>query len=168
MAPALSTTVDPLAPDHSPLRFRIYLEDTDAGGIVYHTSYLRFMERARTEALRRAGVQQSEGFKSDLSFVLHSMNLRFHSAAVLDSEVTVSCELKAHRGASLEFLQVVRDVATSEAHCSAEVVVACISIQSKRPRRIPPDVALKLALVAGPLQPTKALHLQVDAAGSQR
>jgi 4-hydroxybenzoyl-CoA thioesterase len=136
-----------------PLQFRIYLEDTDAGGIVYHASYLRFMERARTEALRRAGIQQSEGFKSDISFVLHSMNLRFHTAALLDSQVSVTCELRTSRGASLEFVQSVCSALTGEVHCTAEVVVACISIQSKRPRRIPEAVAARLTIVAAPSTP---------------
>jgi 4-hydroxybenzoyl-CoA thioesterase len=143
----------PVAEGDRVLRFRIYLEDTDAGGIVYNASYLRFMERGRTEALRRAGLQQSETFKSDLSFVVHSMSLRFHTPALLDAEVLVTCELTAQRGASMEFVQTVRDASSNEVHCSAEVKVACISISSKRPKRVPEDIAQRLLQVAGPLAP---------------
>ncbi len=133
------------------LTTRIYLEDTDAGGIVYHTSYLRFMERARTEALRSAGFSQSETFENDLSFVLHSMNIRFATPALLDDEVQISCRLVNSKGASITFEQHVRSATTRQMHCSAEVVVACISLQNKRPRRIPRELLEKLeALRAGP------------------
>lgn len=126
------------------IRHRIYLEDTDAGGIVYHTSYLRFMERARTEALRSAGFRQSDTFKNDLSFVLHSMNIRFETPAVLDDEVEISCTLQQIKGASVSFEQQVRSATDARLHCSAEVVVACISLASKRPRRIPPELMERL------------------------
>jgi len=129
-----------------PLCFRVYLEDTDAGGIVYHTTYLRWMERARTEALRSAGVEQSECFKADVSFVLHSMNLRFVTAAALDDEIVVSCELHTRSGASLTFRQSVANQRTGRVHCTAEVVVACISLQTKRPRRIPSHMVDKFTL----------------------
>jgi 4-hydroxybenzoyl-CoA thioesterase len=128
---------------------RIYLEDTDAGGIVYHASYLRFMERARTEALRAAGMEQSNTFQSDLSFVLHSMNVRFHTPAHLDDEVVTSCVLSGVKGASLTFEQKVTNAVTQTDHCSAEVVVACIKLSSKRPCRVPPALSGKLVEVAG-------------------
>ena len=126
------------------LVIRIYLEDTDAGGIVYHTSYLRFMERARTEMLRVGGFEQSRTFEDDLSFVLHSMQLRFHAPAKLDDEVEVSCDLIEHRGASLSFKQRVISALTQQVHCEADVVVACIQLESKRPRRIPKELVARL------------------------
>ncbi len=123
---------------HGPVR--IYLEDTDAGGIVYHASYLRLMERARTELLRRAGFQQSRTFSDDLSFVLHSMHLRFHAPAKLDDEVLVSCALETTNAASLTFAQEVVDAETQARRCSAEAVVACINLSQKRPRRVPREL----------------------------
>jgi 4-hydroxybenzoyl-CoA thioesterase len=135
------------------LLVRIYLEDTDAGGIAYHTTYLRLMERARTEILRAAGIQQSESFKQDLSFVLHSMTLRFHTPALLDDEVAVSCALTGHRGASLTFKQTVHNARTSVLHCSAEVIVACISLLNKRPRRIPAEITQKLVRLTPDAEP---------------
>jgi 4-hydroxybenzoyl-CoA thioesterase len=124
---------------------RIYLEDTDAGGVVYHASYLRFMERARTERLRSAGLEQSETFKSQVSFVVHSMNLRFHAPATLDAQVLTTCELQKVSGASLVFQQQVRCPDTGLLYVSAEVVVACIQLTSRRPRRIPPELLQALA-----------------------
>ncbi len=132
----------------TPLRIRIYLEDTDAGGIVYNASYVRFLERARTETLRAAGLQQSVTFQQDLSFVVHSLNLRFVSPAHLDDEVRVSCELSKSSGASLSFRQEVRDHTGEQLHCSAEVIVACIKLSSRRPCRVPARVLDALRAVA--------------------
>lgn len=127
------------------LRIRVYLEDTDAGGIVYHAAYLRFMERARTETLRRARVEQSQTFKSDLSFVVHRMELEFPRPAHLDDEIEVSCALQYSKGARVVFTQEVRSVVAQTLHCTALVTVACIALGSKRPRRVPSDILAALA-----------------------
>lgn len=129
-----------------PLRVRVYLEDTDAGGIVYHASYLRFLERMRTEYLRHAGLEQSRTFELDVSFVVSSMNLEFQRPAMLDAELEVTCELAEARGARLLFNQVVRDAHSQAVHCVAKVTVACIALSTKRPRRLPPEV---LAAIEG-------------------
>lgn len=127
-------------PEMTPLRVRVYLEDTDAGGIVYHASYLRFLERTRTEYLRSVGLEQSSTFALDVSFVVHSMTLDFHKPATLDAELDVTCDLVEAKGARIVFHQVVRDARTAQ-HCvSARVTVACIALSSKRPRRLPAEV----------------------------
>lgn len=133
------------------VRARIYLEDTDAGGIVYHTTYLRYMERARTEALRAAGFEQSATFGEDLSFVLHTMNIRFLTPAHLDDEVEASCSLEDSGGARLTFRQQVRSTHGALVHCEAEVTVACIKLRSGRPQRLPPAllIGLRAALSGG-------------------
>ncbi len=128
-----------------PLRVRIYLEDTDAGGIVYNASYMRFMERARTEQLRAAGFEQSQTFAQDISFVVYSMNMRFHSPVHLDDEILVDCRLNASSAASLTFIQEVRTASDNRLCCSAEVLVACIKLSTKRPCRIPRGVIEALA-----------------------
>ena len=124
----------------NPLRVRVYLEDTDAGGIVYHASYLRFLERARTEFLRAAGLEQSRTFALDVSFVVHSMTLDFHRPASLDAELLVNCEPTEAKGARLVFHQSVRDASSDVEYVSAKVAVACIALSTKRPRRIPPEI----------------------------
>jgi 4-hydroxybenzoyl-CoA thioesterase len=135
-----------------PLTLRIYLEDTDAGGIVYHASYLRFMERARTEMLREAGFEQSTTFQTDVSFVVHSMNLRFVAAAKLDDRVLVSCHLGRARGASLVFAQAVHrlaeDGSDSVPLCTADVTVACVQLSDQRPRRVPGDLVERIQALA--------------------
>lgn len=132
----------------TPLRVRVYLEDTDAGGIVYHASYLRFLERGRTEYLRNAGLEQSRTFALDVSFVVHSMTLDFHKPALLDTELEVTCELLEAKGARLLFHQVVRDGGGEQNYVSARVTVACIALSTKRPRRIPAEVLAAIG-VAG-------------------
>ncbi|MDH5673670.1 MAG: tol-pal system-associated acyl-CoA thioesterase [Myxococcales bacterium] len=121
----------------SNLELRVYLEDTDAGGIVYHASYLRFLERARTEWLRAMGLQQSQTFDDDVSFVVHSMKLRFLRPARLDEQLGVSCVPVTVRAASIVFEQRVNELESGELCCQAEVRVACIRLRSGRPRRIP-------------------------------
>jgi tol-pal system-associated acyl-CoA thioesterase len=119
------------------LTFRIYLEDTDAGGVVYHTSYLRLMERARTEFLRQAGLEQSATFLEDVSFVVHEMTVRFSSPARLDDEVRVTCRVAQVRGASFLLEQRVDGDRGRTLHCEARVSVACIRLSNKKPRRLP-------------------------------
>src|SRR5690606_10711814 len=125
-------------------RLRVYLEDTDAGGIVYHASYLRFMERARTETLRAAGLEQSQTFEQDLSCVVHRRAIDFLRAAQLDAELEVTCELQQRQGASAVFQQEVRAATLGGVHCRAVVSVACIALSSKRPRRVPPEIVAAL------------------------
>jgi tol-pal system-associated acyl-CoA thioesterase len=122
------------------LTTRVYLEDTDAGGVVYHTGYLRFMERARTEALRRIGVEQSTGFGSGSSFVVHRVTAHFLSPARLDDELAVTCVLDQCTGARVNFKQSVSSRDGTRVHCNAEVEVACINLKTGRPQRIPTAV----------------------------
>jgi tol-pal system-associated acyl-CoA thioesterase len=126
-------------------RYRIYLEDTDAGGIVYHASYVRFTERARTEWLRNLGMQQSETFAHDTSFVVHSMKLRFMRPARLDDIIEVSCDVTKVRAASITFAQEVRVADGGDLCCHADVRVACISLATGRPQKVPPDLLARLA-----------------------
>jgi acyl-CoA thioester hydrolase len=117
--------------------FRIYLEDTDAGGVVYHASYLRLMERARTEFLRDLGMQQSDTFSDDVSFVVAEMSVKFVRPARLDDLVRVSCVLEQMRAASFTLAQEVTSEDKKTVHCRAEVQVVCIRLTDSRPRRLP-------------------------------
>ncbi len=129
-----------------PLAVRVYLEDTDAGGVVYHASYVRYLERARTEALRMAGLEQSRNFEHDQSFVVAKLEVQFHAPARLDALLWVTCSLTEHTGARLIFRQRVEDQLNGRVYCSADVQVACISLARGRPRRI--DAALVETLLA--------------------
>ena len=123
---------------------RIYWEDTDAGGIVYHASYLRFMERARSEWLRALGVdQRMMRDRERLQFAVVDMQIRWQRAARFDDLLLVTAELTRTRGASFEFLQ--RVLRGGELLVSATVRAAAIDADTLKPRRLPPDLAQLLA-----------------------
>jgi acyl-CoA thioester hydrolase len=119
---------------------RVYWEDTDAGGVVYHASYLRFMERARSEWLRGMGIDQS-AFKqaTGLAFMVRAMQIDFLGPALLDDELSVTVEVKQRRAASILFTQTIsrRDDALL---VRATVRVACVDIQRMRPAPMPSDL----------------------------
>jgi len=117
---------------------RVYWEDTDAGGVVYHASYLRFLERARSEWLRNHGVaQQRLRTEHGILFVVCGMNLRFLSPARLDDELSVTVEKFARRSASIAFAQCILRPADGARLIEADVRAACIDAENFRPCRIP-------------------------------
>jgi acyl-CoA thioester hydrolase len=124
---------------------RVYWEDTDAGGVVYHASYLRFMERARSEWLRAQGVAQST-FKetTGLAFLVREMRLDFLKAALLDDELQVTVAVKERRAASILFDQTIRRADGTEL-VRAQVRVACVDVHRMVPVRIPDDAIPGLA-----------------------
>ena len=122
---------------------RVYWEDTDAGGVVYHASYLRFLERARSEWMRSLGyAQQALREREDVVFVVRSMRLEFLRAARLDDELSVETVLVALRPASLLLAQTIRR--GGETLLTAEVKVACVTATDFRPRAVPVVLAAKL------------------------
>ena len=136
MSPA-STTSHPLF--HWPIR--VYWEDTDAGGVVYHASYLRFMERARSEWLRALGIDQFELKQATgLAFMVRGMQIDFLKPALLDDELQATVAVMERRAASILFDQT---ITRADGICliRASVRVACVDIHQMRPAPIPPDVA---------------------------
>ncbi len=119
---------------------RVYWEDTDAGGIVYHASYLRFMERARSEWLRALGVDQvALRERERLQFAVVDMQVEWKRAARHDDLLQVTAELTQVRGASFQFLQ--RVLRGTELLLTATVRAAAIDADTLKPRRLPPDLA---------------------------
>lgn len=116
---------------------RVYYEDTDAAGLVYHSNYLKFMERARTEWLRHLGHSQEElRSKENIVFVVRQMDVRFMRPARIDQLLDVTARIMHCGGASLLFEQAVCDTG-AELLCSAQVEVACIDAVTLKPRRLP-------------------------------
>ena len=130
------------------LSIRVYYEDTDFSGVVYHASYLRFMERGRTELIRSLGVAQSELFASDgdhkvsLAFAVRRMTIDWLKPAVMDDELTVETVPTLARGASMEISQ--RVLRGNDLLLSAQVTVACVG--GGRARRIPEALRRRLKL----------------------
>ena len=121
---------------------RVYWEDTDAGGVVYHASYLRFLERARSEWLRGLGIDQSTLKQAaGLAFLVREMHLDFLKPALLDDELLVTVEVKERRAASILFAQTISRAGVDRADrvelIRAQVRVACVDIQRMVPARIP-------------------------------
>ena len=117
---------------------RIYWEDTDAGGVVYHARYLHFLERARTEWLRAAGVDQSTLRDAhDVVFVVHALDIRFNAPARLDDELTATVEPTGLRSASFVVAQTLKREPEARALVEARVRVACLDATGFRPRPIP-------------------------------
>ena len=119
------------------LWIRVYYEDTDFSGRVYHASYLRFLERGRTEWLRRRGFAQRDlAENSSVAFAVRSLQIEYLAAALMDDLLTVETSVAAARGASIEFQQrVLRD---EKELVTATVLVA--AIRDGRPARIPEDL----------------------------
>jgi acyl-CoA thioester hydrolase len=115
---------------------RVYWEDTDAGGVVYYASYLKFLERARSEWLRALGVDQVKLLRDErLQFVVVEANIRYHRPARFDDELVVSVTLGSLGGASIEMGQEVRRA--GELLVSATVRAASIDAVTLKPRPLP-------------------------------
>lgn len=118
------------------LKLRIYYEDTDAGGIVYHARYLAFAERARTEALREAGVPHAELTAAHgLFFVVRRAEIDYLRPARADDEIVVVTGPWATGGASVEVQQ--RFEVAGQPVATLRIKLACVRQSDGRPARIP-------------------------------
>jgi len=117
------------------LPVRVYIEDTDAGGIVYYVNYLKFMERARTELLRALGYGKAALFADELMFVVHSLGIHYLKPARLDDELVVLARIVRAGRAWFQVEQAV--YRGDERLCSADVKIACVAREGMRPAPIP-------------------------------
>jgi acyl-CoA thioester hydrolase len=122
--------------------YRIYWEDTDAGGVVYYANYLKFMERARTEWLRALGVDQLQlRSERQLQFAVVSVSVDFLRPAILNDEVLVTAELDALSGATILFKQAIWRGEVKLIDATARV--ACLDSGTLKPRAIPKDLFME-------------------------
>jgi acyl-CoA thioester hydrolase len=127
------------------LPVRVYYEDTDAGGVVYHTGYIRFFERARTEWLRALGYSQQQlAEEAGVLFTVVELVVRYLKPARLDDMLEVLARARIAGGASVAFEQEIRNAA-GELLAEGEVRVACVAVDSLKPRRLPADLARRMA-----------------------
>ena len=122
---------------------RVYYEDTDAGGVVYHTGYIRFFERGRTEWLRALGYSQARLVEEDgVVFSVVNLDIHYRKPARLDDLLQVLTRVRPGGGASVQFeQQVLRD---GEVLARGNVLVACVDAQSFKPRRLPADLRTRI------------------------
>jgi len=118
---------------------RVYYEDTDAGGVVYHSNYLNFMERARTEWLRALGFEQPQ-VKADLGviIVVHSLAVEFKAPAYFNDMLEVHCKLTKIGRGSIEIEQKIM----REHHLliKTQVKLAFVNADTFKPLGIPTDI----------------------------
>jgi acyl-CoA thioester hydrolase len=123
---------------------RVYYEDTDAGGVVYHANYLNFMERARTEWLRALGFEQT-AVKDELGviIVIHSLNIAFKSPAKFNDLLQVNCKLVNIGRSSMDIAQtIMRDGILL---IEAQVKAVFVNVDTFRPVAVPE--AIKQAIM---------------------
>jgi acyl-CoA thioester hydrolase len=134
---------------------RVYYEDTDSGGVVYHANYLKFMERARTELLRSIGYEQDQ-LQQELGiiFAVHSASIQYKKPARFNDELNVITSIASLGRASIDFKQSV--FLESSHHASstaasaagllslAEIKVACLSTEKFTPKSIPLSIIEKI------------------------
>lgn len=120
---------------------RVYWEDTDAGGIVFYANYLKFFERARTEWLRSAGINQGDLLRSTGGmFVVAQCDLSYLGAARLDDMLQVSAALQNSSRASLSITQQARSEDGQKLLCTASVRLGWVDGATMRPSRIPDSI----------------------------
>ena len=117
---------------------RVYYEDTDAGGVVYHANYLRFAERARTEALRDKNVAHAEmTAQHGLMFMVRRLKVDYLAPARLDDSLLVVTRPLALRAASVELCQTILRQGEERPLVVLEALLACVRVADQRPGRLP-------------------------------
>jgi acyl-CoA thioester hydrolase len=122
---------------------RVYYEDTDFSGVVYHARYLHFLERGRTDFLRCLGVEQAKLHAAEgdgIAFVVHRMEIDFKGSARMDDVVEITTKTEKAGGAKLVLAQEIR--VGGRLLIAATVTVAVVN-RTGRPRRLPADLAAK-------------------------
>ena len=128
---------------------RVYYQDTDAGGVVFHATYLDFLERARMEWMRARGFDARElASRFRLVFIVRQLQVAYMKPALLDDLVTVSAVVEKMGRAQVTFAQEVRR--DGEALMRASVNVACVAADSLRPMPFPKEIRVSLADGAKP------------------
>ena len=117
------------------LPVRVYIEDTDAGGIVYYVNYLKFMERSRTEFLRSLGYDKPAILDEGLLLVVHSAQVIYRRPARLDDQLEVTTEVVKIARTYVEFQQNV--LRGNELMCEGLIRIACVSGETMKPNPIP-------------------------------
>ena len=124
---------------------RVYFEDTDAGGVVYHSNYLNFFERARTEMMRSYGLSMTElKQEHNLIWVVLEINARFRQAAKLDDELLVTAEVTWIKGVRQGFRQQITRKEDGVLIATAELSAVMLHADSLKPARMPAWIKAEL------------------------
>ena len=126
------------------MNIRIYYEDTDAGGVVYHANYLRYFERARTEYLRARGISVSEFAGRGHIFPVIRLEMDYKAPAVLDDLLRIETELLEVGKTAFTMGQQAIRVDDGKLLADGKITLVCVNPQMKA-RRLPPELVLRLA-----------------------
>ncbi|MFD1215087.1 tol-pal system-associated acyl-CoA thioesterase [Microbulbifer celer] len=125
---------------------RVYIEDTDAGGIVYYVNYLKYMERARTELVRSLGYDKPAMPSQGLLLVVHSAEVQYRRSAILDDQLQASAEVGKLGRAAVTFEQKIWR--GDEIICEGTVKVACVGDATRKPCALPDNIHQALKAVS--------------------
>ncbi len=119
-------------------KVRVYWEDTDAGGVVYHSQYLNFFERARTEWLRAKGIHQAKiAEQENVLFAIRHMDIDFISAARLDDELDITVHNVDAGGVRMTFEQDMTRCSDRQLVAKAKLTAVCLRADNFKPTRMP-------------------------------
>ena len=115
----------------------VYYGDTDAYGVAWHGSYLRWMEQARVEFCRNIGIDLVKMREKDVAIPVTNLNIRYKASALLDEKITVETEITKITPILVQFTQTIKNMATEKIYTIGTVDVVAVNNQGKIYRRIP-------------------------------
>ena len=124
------------------IEFKIYVEDTDFQGVVYHANYLKYFERSRSEFLSNANISQKNLREKNTAFVIKGININYLKAAELGDQIVVQTSVEKKSKARMIFYQNVIHKITGKEFVNGEVEVCFIDLTTKKPKKFPDDLLL--------------------------
>lgn len=123
----------------SSLAVRVYYEDTDAGGVVYHANHIKYFERARTEWLRERGYDQDRLMEDDLCFVVRDLSVQYRRPALFNDLLQVTTEVSEVKRASVRFTQAIFN-SQQQLIAEATVTVASVALSAMKACALPAEI----------------------------
>ena len=125
---------------------RVYIEHTDAGGVVYHSNYLNFMERGRTDFMRNLGYEhRTTSVDDEFIFVVHSLEIQYKIPLQMDDEIIIALDVSALKKTSVTFAQYIYQKTENKLAATASVRVCSVSSRTLRPVAIPVKIFHQLS-----------------------
>ena len=124
------------------IEFKIYVEDTDFQGVVYHANYLKYFERSRSEFLSNANISQKNLREKNTAFVIKGIKIKYLKAAELGDQIVVQTSVEKKSKARMIFYQNVIHKITGKEFVNGEVEVCFIDLTTKKPKKFPDDLLL--------------------------
>ena len=124
------------------IEFKIYIEDTDFQGVVFHANYLKYFERSRSEFLSYANISQNKLREKDLAFVIKSIKINYLKSAELGNQIAVQSNVEKKSNVRMIFYQKIIDKNSGKEFVNGEVEVCFVNLSSKKPKQFPDDLLL--------------------------